>query len=139
AVAREPERGLPDGALARAGPDRPRSARPPLALARRSPSPLDELRGDARPVLAGGGDDLLALALRDPAPDVVGRQRDADRAGATGEEAHWARHGPIVTSGLCLCRCCRSCPCSGRAACDPTAVAAKRVAPGAAEAGAAEE
>ena len=72
-------------------------------------------------MLPCGRDDLLPLALRDPAPDVVGRERQADGAGATGEETQRTSHARIVTAtGSSPCRCrCRSRsisrPCSSRA------------------------
>src|SRR5437868_5904832 len=42
---------------------------------------------DSRSVSPDGLDDLLALAVRDPPPHVVGGQRQADRADPSGEEA----------------------------------------------------
>jgi hypothetical protein len=59
-------------------------------------SALHQMRRDARAVLPGCSDELPALALRDPAPEVVRGQREPDRPGATGEQAKRTRHALIL-------------------------------------------
>ena len=92
AVAGQSERGLPDRTPARAGPHRPRGARPVLrALRGAGARPrLQHFRGDLRPVLPGDVEDLLALARWQTAPDVPGGQRNADRAGGASQASHAA-------------------------------------------------
>jgi hypothetical protein len=59
-------------------------------------SALHQVCRDARAVLSRRRDELAALALRDPAPDVVCGQREADRTGAAGEKAKRTRHVLIL-------------------------------------------
>jgi hypothetical protein len=51
---------------------------------------------DARAVLPRRLDDLPPLTLRDPAPEVEGGQREADRSGAACGKAEGTRHVPIL-------------------------------------------
>src|SRR5205823_8957382 len=97
AVAREPERGLPDRPPPRAGPDRQGGSELDLeAPAVRTARALRERRRGPGAVLASCVDDLPALPPRDPAPDVVGGQREADGAHAAREQAERPRHAHII-------------------------------------------
>ena len=93
AVAREPERGLPDRAprSSRTGSSARRWAGTPSALELRLAAGGQDRRCDLGAVDAGGLQHLPALCRRQPAPELVGAEGEAERAG--GAEA---RHRPHV-------------------------------------------
>ena len=101
AVAREPERGLPDRAPRRAGPDRPRGAGPQ----RRSRLELRLAAGrqngsrDPRAVRARGEHHLPALRGRQPAPEVESAVGEPDRTGGAD-----ARHGGMFAHAAAVPR-----------------------------------
>ncbi len=98
-LARKPERGLPDGPPARAGPDRPRS--PDLAKLPLTSAPVRKRsRGGARCLLPRRVHDHPALRGRQPTPDLERRQREAHRS-RSADARHACIQAEAPYSGTC--------------------------------------